>query len=218
MGNCCGGTATVPSEPTTKPQPEPSHPAKTTQTNYQTSESSLDGSYQKSSVVSSYGGNEKHAHTTVQDNRGTVSTATSSSRPRALIPSRALSQDGKSSQPHHDGTDNLPSWGVALASQDPRRQETFPHGTSSGRMKRINSENVSGYGRTPQFGPFLTPWAGQMQVEGQERRPRFPSTLQGLLSNDFRYVAGRFPISPRHLCIIVHRFRILVVGKVRVIF
>jgi hypothetical protein len=217
MGNCCGSTATKPSVSETTPTPPPG-PAETTQTNHQASGSSSDVSYQKSSVVSSsHGSNEKlrqkHAHATVQDNRGTVSTSTYSPKPRALTPSRALSQDWQSSQRHHNGIGNLPLWGDVLASQDLHHQETSPHGTPSGRIKRMNSENVFVNGRTPQFGQFLTP--GAMSVEGQEDRPRFPSTLQSLLSNDFRYAVGRCPISSLLLSSIVYRFRILVVGKVR---
>jgi hypothetical protein len=221
MGNCCGSAATAPSKPivATPLQPELPRPVKTVQTNHQASKSSLDGSCQKSSAVSSsHGSNEKLARATVQDNRETV-TSTSSSKPLAPIPSRALSQDWESSQRHRDGTDYPASFGDAFASQDPYRQETVPQRTrvhTPGRMnRRMKSETLSSNGHTPQFGPFLTPGAGQ-PVEGQEGRPRFPSTLQSLLSNDFRYAVGRCPISLWLLSSIVHRFRILVVGKVRV--
>jgi hypothetical protein len=187
MGNCCGSAATVPSEPMPYPQhaPAPSHPSSTSHT-LPVAEESL----QSSVVWSSHGSNGKHARATVQDN----------SKPRAPTPSRALSQDWESSRPHRDGTDDLPSFGNVLASQDSRRQETVSQRTrlhTPGRMdRRMNSENVFGNGRTPQFGQFLTPGAGQIPVEGQEGRPRFPSTLQSLLSNDFRYAVGRCPISP----------------------
>jgi hypothetical protein len=214
MGNCFGrsSTATEPSVPAPQPKKsQPPCPAKPAQTNHQTPKSSLDGSYQESS----HGSNKKHAGATVQD-RGEAETATAS--PKSLVPglSRAMSQDWGSSQPHRDGT-NYPSWGnILLSSEDPHRQERFPQGTplhSPGRMnRRMNSENVLRNGHTP--GSFLTRGA----VEGQEGRSRFPPTLQGLLSNDFRYAVGRCPISPCVLSNIVHRFRILVVGKVCVIY
>jgi hypothetical protein len=203
MGNLCGSARTVssepPSEPTPKVQRKPSRSANMAQTTPQTSKFSQDGSDQKSFVSSSHGSNVEHVPAAAQDNRGTVTTSTPPFKHRAATPQRVRSQDWESSQPHGDGTDYLPTFGDVLASQDPRRNETLPHGTrlrSSGRMNRMNSENVFGNGRTPLFGPFLTPaGAGQVPVEGQESRPRFPSTLQSLLSNE-RYAGGRCPISP----------------------
>jgi hypothetical protein len=190
MGNCFGraATATKPSVP-------------------------IPISYQRSPVPSSHGSS---AGATVQDRGEAVTTATSSFISRAPMPlSRALSQDRGSSQPHRDDT-NYPSWGNILSSEDSHRQERFPQGTplhSPGRIKRrVNSENVLRNGHTP--GSSLTRGA----VEGQEGRSRFPPTLQGLLSNDFRYAVGRCPISPCVLSSIAHRFRILVVGKVCVIY
>jgi hypothetical protein len=193
MGNCCGSPATVPSEP----QPEPPRSAITVPTILQTSEPSSDGSYRKSSVSSSHGSNENRARATAQYNSGTVTT-TPPSKSRATTPKRVRSQDWESSQPR-DGTDYT-SFVGALASQDPlaRRHETAPHGTRlppSGRINRMNSENIFGNGHTPRFGPFLTPEPGQVPVEGKEGRPRFPSTLQSLLSNE-RYAGGCCPISP----------------------
>ena len=47
---------------------------------------------------------------------------------------------------------------------------------------------------------------------------QFPPTLQDLCSDDFRYAVGRYPINPCVLSNIVHRFKILVVGKVCVIY
>jgi hypothetical protein len=51
-----------------------------------------------------------------------------------------------------------------------------------------------------------------------ERRPRFPSTLQNLLSNDFRCVVRCRADSHNNCCTIIHRFRILVVGKVCIVY
>ena len=158
---------------------------------HQPSSSSLDGSNQGSSVVSAThasGGNEKHAPALVQDNRGTVPTRTSTS------PSS-----------HHAPTPSR------VLSQDPFSQRKPLH--LSG-LTRTNSVNLLGNGHTPQPGSFLSARAG----EGQKDRQPFPSTLQSLLSN-VRYAVGHCPISPRQLSSTVHhRFRILVVGKVRVIY
>ena len=46
---------------------------------------------------------------------------------------------------------------------------------------------------------------------------QFPPNLQSLLSNDFRYAVRRCPISHYYYVAIVHRFRVLVVGRVRVV-
>ena len=203
MGNCFGrSTATEPSVPTPQPKKsQPLCPAKPAQTSHQTPKS-----YQRSSHAS----NEKHAGATVQD-RGEAKTATSSPKSLAPMLSRALSDRG-SSPPHRDGT-NYPSWGNVLSPEDSHRQESFPQGTplhSPGRMKRrINSENVLRNRHIP---------VTRGTVEGQEGGSRFPPTLPGLLSNDFRYAVGRCPISPCVLSNIAYRFRILVVGKVCVIY
>ena len=69
---------------------------------------------------------------------------------------------------------------------------------------------------SPQFEPqLLAP--GPRTHKRQGSRPDFPSALQNLLSNDFRYAVRRCPISYYHYTHIVHRFRILVVGRVRVV-
>lgn len=209
MGNCFGrSTATEPSVPTPQPKKsQPLCPAKPAQTNHQTPKPSLDGSYQESS----HGSNKKHAGTTFQD-RGEAETATSSPKSRVPALSRAMSQDWGSSQPHRDGT-NYPSWGNILPPDDSHRQESFPQGAplhSPGRMKRrINSENVLRNRHIP---------VTRGTVEGQEGGSRFPPTLQGFLSNDFRYAVGRCPISPCVSSNIVYRFRVLVVGKVCIIY
>ena len=178
-------------------QPQPPRSANTVQTIPQTSKPSSDEFHEKSSVSSSHDSNENRARATAQDNRGTVTTTPPFKR-RTPTPQRVRSQDWESSQPR-DGTDYT-SFGGALASQDPlaRRQETVPHGTRlppSGRINRMNSENIFGSGGTPRFGPFLIPEPGQMPVEGKESRPRSLSILQSLLFNE-RYAVGRCPISP----------------------
>ena len=65
----------------------------------------------------------------------------------------------------------------------------------------------------PQFESLLVPRTHNRRGS----RPDFPSALQNMLSNDFRYALRRCPISYYHHTYIVHRFRILVVGRVRVV-
>ena len=56
-----------------------------------------------------------------------------------------------------------------------------------------------------------------LSFQRQRSGPDFPSALQDLLSNEFKYALRRCPISYYHHIYIVHRFRILVVGRVRVV-
>ena len=207
MGNICGSTRTISSEPPSHPSKpilktpkleyKPSGLANTVEKDPQASKSSLGGSDQKSSASSSHSSNVLHEPATTRDNRGTVTVSIPPLKHRAVPPLRVRSQDWETSQPR-DGTDYLRTFGDALASQDPRRNETLLNRAPlhlSRRMTRMNSENIFGNGRTPLFGPFLIPVAGQVPVGGQEGRQRFPSTLQSLLSNE-RYAGGRCPISP----------------------
>ena len=168
MGNCFGRPATAPSELTLILQQIPTRSSNTGQTNLQTSIYSSEAN-QTSSIWSSQGSYVNYSPVTTLDNRGTVTTSAQLVR----------SQDWETSQ-------------------DPRRNETLLNRAPlhlSRRMTRMNSENIFGNGRTPLFGPFLIPVAGQVPVGGQEGRQRFPSTLQSLLSNE-RYAGGRCPISP----------------------
>ena len=92
---------------------------------------------------------------------------------------------------------------------------------SYSRMNRTRTASASllDYGHPPtstQFGPRPALGAGHMPAERHERLPRFPSTLRSRLSDDFRYAPRRCPIS-HYYSTIVHRFNLLVVGKVRFI-
>ena len=71
-------------------------------------------------------------------------------------------------------------------------------------------------GGNGQYRLFQT--AGQIPAERPEGRPPPPPTLQSHLFNDFKYVDERCLISSRLLSSFVRRFRILVVGKVRIIY
>ena len=68
----------------------------------------------------------------------------------------------------------------------------------------------------PQFQPQPTSKIDHMSPTRHETR-QFSPNLQSLLSNDFRYAVRRFPISHYYYSTILHRFRILVVGRVRVV-
>lgn len=68
-----------------------------------------------------------------------------------------------------------------------------PRSHSSSRMTRTSPTCSLGYGPQPtgtQFESGLALGTGRMPPDSdrQERRPRFPSTLQSVLSNDFRCV------------------------------
>jgi hypothetical protein len=95
---------------------------------------------------------------------------------------------------------------------------------SPDRMTRSTSAFLLGDGRSPTgtlSGSLPVPGTSQLPTERPERRSRsrsrLSSHLETLLPNDFRYVVRRFSISHYYYGAIVHRFRILVVGKVRVI-
>jgi len=169
-------------------------------------------------------------------------TSTSSPMPRA----RAQSQSVSSQRHHGDGRGYAPpsSRDDAFTSHHPDRQEMHlrqnlsggmapmertrsksMHATafqgapspSSSRRNRTTSTAVHGSGHRrvgTQSMSGLSSATGQIRQGG---RSRFPFALQSLLPNDFRYAVGRCLLRPWLLSSIVHRFRVLVVGKVRVI-
>jgi len=82
---------------------------------------------------------------------------------------------------------------------------------SSGRTTGMTSTAVLGSGNQR---------VGTQPMPGlsSETRPRFPFTLQSLLSNDFRYAVRPWSMRYFYYSTIIHRFRILVVGKVSVVY
>ena len=100
----------------------------------------------------------------------------------------------------------------------------LPQGARShsySRMNRTRTASVSllDYEHPPsstQFKSWPALGAGQMPTKRHEGLSRFPSTLRSRLSDDFRYAPRRCPIS-HYYSTIVHRFNLLVVGKVRFI-
>ena len=96
-----------------------------------------------------------------------------------------------------------------------------PRPNSSSRMTRTPSTFLPGPGPQPtgtQFESGLASGTSRMLADRPEQQPRFPSTLQRLLSNDFGYVVRWRTVSHNNCCIIIHRFRILVVGKVCIMY
>ena len=134
-------------------------------------------------------------------------TSTVLPKPGAVMPAHERFSDFASSQqPHHSemrfhpsgGSGSLPrSRYMSEASRAPLPQGALSHSS------RTRTASASRVGSRP-------------LAEGHEGRPRFPSNLKSLLPNDFRYAISRFPIS-HYYHSSVHRFRILVVGKVCVI-
>ncbi len=153
MGNCCGGSATVPSTPTRPPLPAPTQ---------ETAPSShpIPSSY----APSSKGSPVMPTLNTAQHDYEMTSTTSPTST--AVTPER---QDPTSSQRRRDDMDYPPP----SSRSNPRPQEIRPHPF---RSRGVDSPS-------------------QIPAERQERRSHFPSTLQSLLPNDFRYMVKHRPVS-----------------------
>jgi hypothetical protein len=147
-------------------------------------------------------------------------TSTLSPRPGTAMSARALAHAAFSQRRHDDG------WGDLFTSQRPDRQEVRSRQYPSGRMsplrwirsvsmdvtalqsapshlsrRRNRTASTAGHGDGHrrvgiQSMSGLSSATGQITAGRQRGRRRFPSTLQSLLSNDFRYAVGRCPISP----------------------
>ena len=227
MGNCCGGSATVPSESSSPSKPVPVHTVPSSHSTFTPS----------SHVASS---SKSISGTPVYDTaHHEYEMTTLSPENSAVAPERLRSQDSTSSQrrrddrdyppppsdsnPHgqemrslyrHRGPPSKPQKSRPTATTSPQGPPSHP----SSQMTRTPSTFLHGDDRSQPTGTQpesgLASGTGQMPVDRQERRPRFPSTLQTVLSNDFRCVARCRADSPYNCCTIIHRFRILVVGKV----
>jgi hypothetical protein len=190
MGNCCSGSATEPSPSPPRPVTAP------TQGREPSSSSYVASSYKSTSGMPTHGAAQND-----------YELATLSLNHAAATPERTRSQDPTSSQCRRDdGRDEPPpSSGSNPRShlfrpRGPQLQKsisdaTFSQGQrshSSNRMTRTSSSTIlTGHGPQPthtQFEPELASGTGRMPADRQERRPRFPSTLQSVLSNDFRCV------------------------------
>ena len=237
MGNCCGSSATIPSS--AHPLAKAGYAQETVQSTHPTSNHTSGlSSVAPSPKVSS----EKPAHDTAR-HEGEMPLP----KPSAVSPERVRSQasqrrrDSRGRPPSPSGgvvvvmqhsnrpemLSNKYSFGKRGSLQRSRAmsmdttisQEDRLH--SSGQRTRTTSASLLG-NRHPPGGTRIesrsAPRIGRMQAKRQESRPPFPPTVQSILSNDFRYAVRRCPL--RHYyyySIIVYRFRILVVGKVRVV-
>lgn len=188
MGNCCGGSAIAPADSPPGPVLALTK-ATSTSTAHPTSSSS-------SHVASSSG---MPPHDTAQHYEMT-----------ALSPKRVdWSQE---TQP--------PFRARGMASPQlrkyPSMDTAFLQGRSHspGRMSRASSANLPAHGPQPTGTPTKS---GQTPADRQEHQPLFPFTLQRLLSNDFRCVVRCRSVSHNNCCTI-YRFRILVVGKVCIMY
>jgi hypothetical protein len=161
---------------------------------------------------------------------------------------RAQSQGTALSQRRHDnGRDYLPpsSGGDVFISKFPDRQEMpsrqYPSGGavpmqrnrsmsmdvtalkgapshSSVRRDRTTSTAVQGSGHQRVGTKSMSAATSQTPAGRQGGRSRFPFALQSLLPNDFRYAVRPSSLRYYYNSTIVHRFRILVVGKVSIVY
>jgi hypothetical protein len=223
------GIRNPPSLPTPIPLPNPPTPPTST----------LLSSYTASSLNSS----RMPAHDTAQHDYE-MTPLRPSPKYSAVTLERMRSQDSTSSQRRRDDGDYPPpsydpssiyrsqpyrSQGsvspqlhksIAMDTTSPQGPHSHPSSDSS-RMTRTPSTFLLGHG--PQatgtmFESGLASGTGQTPADRQGRRTRFPSALQTLLSNDFRCVVRCRADSHNNCCIIIHRFRILVVGKVCIMY
>ena len=233
MGNCCSGSGTVSPSPPTRPVPVPALTQETAPSTHTASDST------SSHVVpSSKSIDGMPAHNTAQH---AYEMAITLPKHGAASSERMRPHDSTSSQRRRDARDHPPpSSGSNPHSQEmnlhPYRSRGAPSqlhksistGTTSqgprshspSAMTRTSSTILPGHGSQPtgpQFDSGLALGTGQ-RTGRQERRPRFPPTLQSLLSNDFRFVARCRTVTHNNRCTIVHRFRILVVGKVCIMY
>lgn len=192
MGNCCSGSATGSSSSHSRPVTAP------TQGREPSSSSNVDSSSKSLSGMPAHGATQHNYELATLPPKHGVATP---ERTRSQNPS----QNPTSSQRRRDDRDEQsPSSG-----SDPRSHPFRPRGPplqksisdatfsqgqrshSSNRMTRATSTTLPGHGPQPthtQFESELASGTGRMPADRQERRPRFPSTLQSVLPNDFRCV------------------------------
>lgn len=226
MGNCCGGSAIVPqSSPHLLPAPTQGIAPSTHLT-----------SAPSSHLASS--SSKMPAHGTTQHD---YEMPTLLRKQSAVASERMPSQDSTYAPRHRDDRDNPPS----PSGSNPQNQEHIfksrgrvpprlrksismdtpfpqrPRSRSPSRMTRTPSAFL-GQGPQPtgtQVESGQASGTGQIPAGRRERRLLFPSTLQSLLSNDFRCVVRyRAVTHNNNCCTIIHRFRILVVGKVCIMY
>ena len=234
MGNSCGSSATVP--PSVSTRVKAGYAQETAQSTHPTSKhTSGPSSVTPSPKISS----EKPVHDTARHG-GEMPLP----KPGAVTPERVRSSQRRRDSRGHPPS---PSGGVVVAMQHTQRPEMHSNKYSSGKRgslqrsramsmdttspkeerlhsseqrTRTTSASLLGNRHPPggtRFESRSAPRTGRTQPKRQESRPPFPPTVQSLLSNDFRYAVSRCSLSHYYYSSIIHRFRILVVGKVRVV-
>lgn len=199
MGNCCGGSATVPSSSPPRSSLAPTQAPSTPSPYVATSSQGISGMPAHDTTQ------HDHEMTTLSPKHGVE---------------RMRSQDSTSLQRRRNDRDYPPP----PSASDPPYQEMparpfKPRGRNSPQLhKSISTDTTFLQEPHSQFESGLASGTGKMPADRQERRPRFPSTLQNLLANDFRCVVRWRPVGHNNCCTIIHRFRVLVVGKVCIMY
>ena len=137
-------------------------------------------------------------------------------KPGATTPTHDRFSDFASSQrPHHSEMRFQPSGGSGSLPRS-RFMSDASHALPQGALSHSSRPRTASASASAPMHSSGIRVGSRPLAEGQEGRPRFPSTLKSSLPNDFRYVDSRCPIS-HYYHSSFHRFRILVVGKVCVI-
>ena len=227
MGNCCGSTATAPSSP---PPAQASYPLETVHTQQPTSIPALP---QSSTGEPVHDQHENEITPTSSPELGTVTSVLVRSQDSASLQRR---RDGSGHRLSASGSDVPPlqhslrpeilshqsSHQYPPSGRNPSRLDRSPsmdplgaRSRPSNKITRTASTSLIPNTHPPTGSLFQPrPDSNHMTAKTQGAR-QLPPNLQSLLSNDFRYAVRHCPIGHSYYSIIVHRFRILVVGRVR---
>jgi hypothetical protein len=196
MGNCSSASATMSPSPPTRPLPAPMVPPTSTPLSHVASPRTppnkmpTHGTTQHDYEMPTL----PHKHSAVASERMPSQASTSSQR---RSDDRDIPLPPSGSDPH---SQEMPSYKFKSRGRVPPQlhksismDTPFPQGRphSPSRMARTSSTTLLGQGPQPtgtQVESGLASGTGQIPADGQKRRPHFPSTLQSLLSNDFRCV------------------------------
>jgi hypothetical protein len=124
----------------------------------------------------------------------------------------ASSSKGIRGMPAHDTTQHS----YEMTTLSPKHPS--PSSGSNPHSQEMRSHPFQSRGPRSQLESGLASGTDQVPADKQERRSLFTSVLQSVLSNDFRYVVRFRAVSHNNCCTIIHRFRILVVGKVCIMY
>jgi hypothetical protein len=176
MGNCCGGSATVPPSSPSRPLPAPTQ--ETAPSTHPTSTPSSHVAFSPSKIPAH--GAAQHAYEMPTLHKYSAEAS-----------ERMPSQDSTSSQRRRDDRDNpSPPSGSNPHSQEMPSYLFKPRGKVSPQLQKSISMDTPLQGPQPTGTQVESVASGTRQIpaDSQERQPFFPSALQSLLSNDFRCV------------------------------